>query len=99
LPILTGAGTTFAGRVAGSLLTNLGLPQLVAASLSDYERMARELAIEPQRLLTIGNALAQHQDPGTLFDCGRFTRQIEAAYARMWENRCRVHARTDVPAT
>jgi protein O-GlcNAc transferase len=99
LPVLTCAGTTFAGRVAGSLLTNLGLPQLIAASLSDYERLARELAIEPQRLLTIRNTLAQHREAGTLFDCARFTHQIEAAYARMWENRCGVHARTDVPAT
>jgi len=99
LPILTCAGTTFAGRVTGSLLTDLGLPQLTATSLSDYERLAREFASQPQWLLTIRNALAQRRDAGTLFDCARFTRRLEAVYSRMWEGRCGVHARTDVPAT
>jgi protein O-GlcNAc transferase len=98
LPILTCAGTTFAGRVAGSLLTNLGLPQLIATSLPDYERWALELAIEPQRLLTIRNALARHRDAGALFDCACFTHQIEAAYLCTWESRCGIHAWTGVPA-
>jgi len=88
LPILTCAGTTFAGRVAASLLTNLGLPQLIAASLPDYERLACELASEPERLLGIRNALAQRRASGTLFDCAQFTRQLEAAYLQMWESSC-----------
>jgi len=99
LPILTCAGATFAGRVAASLLTDLGLPQLITSSPADYERTARELASQPQRLLAIRNALAQRRDAGTLFDCARFTRRLEAVYSRMWEGRCGVHARTDVPAT
>ena len=99
LPILTCAGTTFAGRVAGSLLADVGLSQLIAASPSDYERLARELASQPQRLLTIRNTLAQHRDAGTLFDCARFNCQLEAAYTWMWEIRCGVRARPDVPAT
>jgi len=88
LPILTCSGTTFAGRVAGSLLTNLGLPQLIAAALSDYERLAREFASEPERLLAIRNALVQHRAAGRLFDCTQFARQLEAAYSQMWQNRC-----------
>ena len=92
LPVLTCAGTTFASRVAGSLLTALGLPELIAASPSDYERMARELASQRQRLMTIRDALARHREAGTLFDCARFTHQIEAAYSRMWESRCRARA-------
>ena len=98
LPILTCAGATFAGRVAASLLTDLGLPQLITSSPADYERTARELAREPQRLLPIRDALAQRRDQGTLFDCARLARRLEAAYLRMWESRCGVHVQADASA-
>ncbi len=95
LPVLTCAGATFAGRVTGSLLTAVGLPQLVTVSPSDYERLACALAGQPQRLRMVGDALTRHRIAGTLFDCARFTRQIEAAYLRVWESRCGVPARAD----
>ncbi|MEI8103260.1 MAG: tetratricopeptide repeat protein, partial [Chlorobium sp.] len=37
LPLLTLSGRTFASRMAGSLLTNLGLPELIATDLKEYE--------------------------------------------------------------
>ena len=47
LPVLTCAGHTFAGRVAGSLLRAVGLPELVTHSLHDYETLALKLARAP----------------------------------------------------
>src|SRR5580704_17520506 len=43
LPVLTCSGSTFAGRVAGSLLKAIGLPELVTTSLDEYEQMALAL--------------------------------------------------------
>ena len=40
LPLLTCIGTTFAGRVAASLLEAVGLPELVTRTLSEYEALA-----------------------------------------------------------
>src|SRR5262249_24971930 len=40
LPVLTCLGETFAGRVAASLLHAIGLPELIASSLEDYEALA-----------------------------------------------------------
>ena len=37
VPVLTTPGETFAGRVAASLLQAAGLPELIAASLAEYE--------------------------------------------------------------
>src|SRR5262249_6281191 len=50
LPLLTLAGETFASRVSGSHLLAIGLPELVTASLADYEARARELAGNPSLL-------------------------------------------------
>ena len=38
LPVLTCSGDTFAGRVAGSLLMAIGMPELVTGSLEAYEQ-------------------------------------------------------------
>ena len=85
LPVLTCAGATFAGRVAGSLLHAIGLPELVTSSLEDYERLALRLAMEPP-LLSEFRARLAHTAP--LFDMARYTREIEAAYRHMWECWC-----------
>ena len=50
LPVLTCAGQTFAGRVAGSLLKAAGLPELVTYSLEEYEALALRLAQNPAQL-------------------------------------------------
>jgi protein O-GlcNAc transferase len=85
LPVLTCAGETFAGRVAASLLKAIGLPELITASLEDYEVLALKLAREPSLLASIKAKLARNRDTFPLFDTARFTRHIEAAYTGMWQ--------------
>jgi protein O-GlcNAc transferase len=89
LPVLTCLGSTFAGRVAGSLLDAVGLPELVTHSLDEYEALALNLALEPALLADLKAKLARNRDTCSLFDTARFTRHIEAAYARMWERQQR----------
>src|SRR5471030_3111665 len=48
LPVLTSLGGTFAGRVAASLLHAIALPELITASLPDYEQLAVLLATDRQ---------------------------------------------------
>jgi protein O-GlcNAc transferase len=88
LPVLTCAGNTFAGRVAASLVASAGLPELVTASLDDYERTALALARDASRLAGIRAALRKNRDTAPLFDLPATTRHLEAAYLRMWERWC-----------
>ena len=85
LPLLTVAGTTFAGRVAASLLNALGVPELVTASLAEYEALALSLARKPQELAAIRAAVAERRRTSALFNTARFTRNLERAYLMMWE--------------
>ena len=85
LPVLTCVGTTFAGRVAASLLNAIGLPELITHSLPEYEALALELATNRKRLAEIRSRLAKNRDTYPLFDTDRFRRHIEAAYTTMWE--------------
>jgi predicted O-linked N-acetylglucosamine transferase (SPINDLY family) len=85
LPLLTCLGTTFASRVAASLLHAIGLPELVTRSLAEYEALALKLARNPDLLAAIKDKLARNRETFPLFDTVRFTRHIEAAYTSMWD--------------
>jgi predicted O-linked N-acetylglucosamine transferase (SPINDLY family) len=83
--VLTCLGSTFAGRVAASLLRAVGLPELVTSSLDEYQSLALRLAKEPPTLQEIRQKLAHNHAVAPLFDTDRFRRHIERAYVEMWE--------------
>ena len=83
LPVLTVMGEAFAGRVAASLLRAIGMPELVASNLEDYETLALALARDPTRLASLREKLARNIATTPLFDADRFTRDLEAAYLGM----------------
>jgi predicted O-linked N-acetylglucosamine transferase (SPINDLY family) len=85
LPLVTRIGDTFAGRVAASLLTAMGVPELVTSSVETYEALAIELAGNPERLAAIKRKLAANRRTAPLFDTTRYTRHVEAAYVAMYE--------------
>jgi protein O-GlcNAc transferase len=85
LPIVTCLGSTFAGRVAASLLSAVGLPEQVVYSLRDYEDRALAIAQDPTLLGSIKSRLVQNRATSPLFDTARFTHDIEALYVAMWQ--------------
>ncbi len=87
LPVLTVRGEAFAGRVASSLLRAAGMPELVTGSLADYEALALALARDPARLAALKQKLAANIATTPLFDADRFTRDLEAAYIGMRDQR------------
>jgi predicted O-linked N-acetylglucosamine transferase (SPINDLY family) len=93
LPVLTCPGSTFAARVAASLLTNIGLPELIANSEKEYERRAIHLAQHAEELRELRTRLAANRTHWPLFDTPRLTRNLERAYRAMWE----IHAAGQPP--
>jgi protein O-GlcNAc transferase len=85
LPVLTCPGHSFIGRVAASLLHAIGLPELVTASLDEYEALALRLARDREALQAIRRRLEANRNTYPLFDTHRLRRHIEAAYSTMWE--------------
>jgi protein O-GlcNAc transferase len=85
VPVLTCAGESFSARMAGSLLSGLELPELVTASLTDYESTALDLATSPMRLRALRQRLAQARPTHPFFDTDRYRQHLESAYQTMWE--------------
>jgi protein O-GlcNAc transferase len=85
LPLLTCMAETFSGRVAGSLLHAIGLPELVTTTLEDYERLAVDLALNPEKLARLKDKLARNRSVAPLFNTKLFTEHLEAAYVAMFD--------------
>jgi predicted O-linked N-acetylglucosamine transferase (SPINDLY family) len=95
VPVVTLTGSSFAGRVGTSLLSALGLPELIADTPAAYESIALNLARNPRSLARIKKKLARNRETHPLFDTARYTRNLEAAYSAMW----RRHQNGDPPAS
>ena len=87
VPVLTCPGDAFPARVAASLLEAAGLPELVAGTLEEYEEIAVSLAADRPRLAALKARLVRGRAALPLFDTPRFVRNLERAYALMWEAR------------
>lgn len=83
LPLLTLSGRTFVSRMGGSLLTTLGLPELIAHSHEDYEARAAALASQPEKLEPLRQRLrAYWTSPGAV--CGaQFAKNLESLYEKI----------------
>jgi predicted O-linked N-acetylglucosamine transferase (SPINDLY family) len=85
VPIITLAGSTMASRVAGSLLRQLRLEELVTYDESNYLNLARELALDPRRLAQIRLHLTEQLPGHPLWDGGSFAKKLELAFRIMWD--------------
>ena len=83
LPVLTCRGESFAGRVAASLLDAVAMPELVVATLDEYEQRAVALARDAQGLRALRDTLAANLHDAPLFDAAAFTRDLEKACRAM----------------
>lgn len=78
-PILTCSGRTYISRMCGSLLTAVGLPDLITFSLEEYERKAVQLGRNPKRIASHKRYLAQYRTENALFDVPQLVRDLEHA--------------------
>ena len=85
LPLLTCRGNAFAGRVAAGLLRAMGVPELIADNLADYEAMAFKLATTPEMVARLKSRLEKNRTTYPLFDIDLYRRHIESAYGAMYE--------------
>ncbi len=83
VPILTLSGRTYISRMAGSLLTAVGLPDLITESLAEYEQRAIQLGREPQRVLSYRRYLAEHGRQSRLFDIPALVGHMDDAFERL----------------
>jgi predicted O-linked N-acetylglucosamine transferase (SPINDLY family) len=88
VPVVTLAGRTAVGRGGLSILSNLGLTDLIAATPEQYVECAVGWASRTDRLAALRAELRQRLLSSPLADTGRFAADVEEAFRRMWQTWC-----------
>lgn len=85
VPVVTVAGDRHASRVGASLMTQLRLTELIAASVQHYVEIASLLASDGARLRAFRATLRERMASSSLCDAKAFARKMEAAYRDLWK--------------
>ena len=88
VPVVTLAGKTAVSRGGLSILSNVGLPELVARTADEYVEIAAGLAGDVGRLVGLRSSIRQRMASSPLMDGPRFARAVEAAYRQIWQRWC-----------
>lgn len=88
-PVVTLRGEGHAGRVGASLLTAVGLPDLVASSTQDFVRIASDLASDASRRQRLRTELRDMVSRSPLRDEAAYSRRFFAALRGLWQDHCR----------
>jgi predicted O-linked N-acetylglucosamine transferase (SPINDLY family) len=88
VPVITLAGNTHASRVGMSLLTNIGLPELVAGADEEYLTIALRFANDTEGLRHLRGTLREMMANSLLTDAGRFISALEGCYREIWGKWC-----------
>jgi protein O-GlcNAc transferase len=88
VPVVSLAGKAPLSRAGLGVLTNAGLPELVAGTPGEYARVAAMLAGDLPRLAALRAGLRERLHRSPLTDAPRFARNVEAAYRMMWRRWC-----------
>ena len=88
VPVVTLVGNSLMSRIGASLLTRADLSYLVATDEGAYCRIALELARDLDRLDRLRRGMRATLSASVLFDGAGHTRDLEAAYRRLWLEWC-----------
>ncbi|ODM93972.1 hypothetical protein Ocin01_12713 [Orchesella cincta] len=83
-PVVTLPGETLASRVSASQLTSLGVPELIARSMKEYEDIAVRLGTDLEYLKFIRAKVLRRRSESTLFNTAAYASNLERLYWRMW---------------
>jgi len=88
VPVVSLMGRTAVGRGGASILSNVGVAELIARTPQQYVQIATDLANDLPRLAELRRTLRGRMQTSPLMDAPRFARNVEAAYRQMWRNWC-----------
>ncbi len=88
VPVVSLAGDQAVSRLGLTIMSNLGLPESIAADVDQYEKIALDLAGDLPRLGALRGSLRERMRSSPIMDATGFARNVEAAYRTMWQNWC-----------
>jgi protein O-GlcNAc transferase len=86
VPVVTLTGDTGVSRVGTSLLSTIGLPELIAPNRERYVAIVSELAGDLSGLAELRSGLRERVRGSAICDGRAFARDVEGVYRKMWRD-------------
>ncbi len=83
LPVLTKIGESFPARVSASILTSIGLTDLITYNEKEYEEKAINIAKNPDELIRIKTKLSRLREISPLYNSELFTKNLEYKFEEL----------------
>jgi predicted O-linked N-acetylglucosamine transferase (SPINDLY family) len=88
VPVITLAGVCGVQRSGVSILTNAGLPELIAQTPQQYVQTATALAGDLPRLARLRETMRDRLSASPLTNVPRFVQNLESIYRQLWRQWC-----------
>jgi predicted O-linked N-acetylglucosamine transferase (SPINDLY family) len=88
VPVITLRGQRHSARMCASILTNAGMGEMIADTVEEYQSLAVRWSADPARLSALRAGLRERVSATALRDEAGVTREVEAAYRRLWRTWC-----------
>ncbi len=88
VPLITLIGERWVQRTTYGFLSNIGVPELAVTSEAAYINLAIKLAQDPIKLEQLRGQIKDSFAKSPISDAETFTRNLEAAYRKMWMTYC-----------
>ena len=82
--IITKIGKSFAARVSASLITTLGLTDLITYSTEEYEEKALYFAGSTEKIISLRSKLAELRETSVLYNSKLFTKNLEDKFREVY---------------
>ena len=99
VPVVTLRGRLYAGRMVASVLSCVGLGELIADGPEAYGRIAAGLAADVPHLAALRAGLRERLSRSPPCDGAPFTQALEHVYRQMWQRWCDRQGSAHVPET
>lgn len=89
VPVIALQGDHFVSRVATSLVTHIGHPELAAKTCDEYIEIAKNLTNDTKKLNLIRQKLRQELINSALCNGAEYAKNVELAFRDMWGTWCK----------
>ena len=86
LPVLTKLGDNFVARVSSSLLTSIGMKELITYDENQYEETALRIASNHDEIFKLKSKLEKLKNKSSLFNSNLYTQDLEIIYMNLVKN-------------
>jgi predicted O-linked N-acetylglucosamine transferase (SPINDLY family) len=89
VPVITLRGDVHSARVGASILTRVGLTEMIAEDPDQYVQIGMDLAKDLDRLAQLRAGMRKRMRHSLLCEAKSFTRDMEDVFRKVWQNWCR----------